>query len=115
MKIYRLKGRAEQWAGCGMLPINSAFVDTNQTTLKKMAARVVDKLTEQNKAFKIDLERLEIKSFTAMVAMQALKKEDSDELIETKTLVQSWEGKHDAELHQQRLEEKRKCEKSDQS
>lgn len=108
MKIYRLKGRAEQWAGCGMLPINSAFVDTNQTSLKKMAVKVAKKLGDQNKGFKITLERLEIKSITTLVIMQALKKEHSDELIESSTVVETWEGKHDVKLQQEILEKRRK-------
>ena len=82
MILYRIRGCAELWKGCGKLAI-SPRVSTNRTVLEKRFKRVCAKFKSQEKAFNLTLEQITIKDIKAPDLVELFSTEDPTALIQS--------------------------------
>ena len=91
MNLYRLRGRAEAWSGCGMIDIVPK-VSGNQTWLLAAGKVFVKDLKKQKHHYKLVAEKLTVRTPTKEEWMKALSAGDINDLIFGSTIVYRWEG-----------------------
>lgn len=89
MNLYRLKGRAERFSGCGMLFINPV-VSPNIADLKKKIKPILAKNRQENKRYHVFIEILQIKDFNRDMIVELLQTEDTEAVVATRECMETF-------------------------
>ncbi len=90
MILYRVGGRAEVWAHCGMLLLDERIVGSNKAEVLRSAQRLLQKLKKNNKSYNIYLQEIIVANPSKETWINALVKEDLDVLIQDSVILKRW-------------------------